>query len=70
MTAAAVAYVVAFGIGSIVGMAMLSLVAWFPPRALEGAAAWLSRAVMASVGALAVLIGFGLVAESVAALGF
>jgi hypothetical protein len=69
-TLAAVSYVVAFGVGSIAGMAALSLVASFPLKALERAAGWLSQAVMAAVGAFAVLIGGHLVVESVATLGF
>lgn len=69
-TAAAVSYVVSFGVGSIIGMAALSLVASFPLRALEKATGWLNRVVLASVGGFAVLIGAGLIAESVSALGF
>lgn len=67
-TLTAVAYVVSFGIGSIIGMAALSLVASYPLKALERAAGWLNRAVMASVGGFAVIIGGGLIYESVATL--
>lgn len=66
----ALLYVLSFGAGSIVGMAALSFVASYPLKALERGAAWLHTATLAAIGAVAVLIGGGLMAESWAGLGY
>jgi len=63
-------YVLSFGLGSIIGMAALSLVASYPLKFVERSAGWLDKAVMAAIGGFAVLIGGGLAIESAGALGF
>jgi len=64
----AVGYVLAFGLGSIVGMAALSFVASYPLRLLERGAGWFNLATTASIGCAAVIIGTRLFAGSWAAL--
>jgi hypothetical protein len=54
---AALAYIAFFGLGSVAGMAALSLVASFPLNAAAGGARWLHSATMAAIGLFAVLIG-------------
>jgi hypothetical protein len=66
--ATALAYVAVFGLGSIIGMAALSFVVSFPLTALQRGAAWLNTATMIAIGCLAVVIGGGLIVESVWAL--
>ena len=60
----AIGYVLAFGTGSILGMAALSFVASYPLRFLEKNASWLNTAGLATVGCAAVIIGMGLVVEN------
>lgn len=67
-TAQAVGYVIAFGIGSIAGMAALSFVASFPIRFVERYATWLNTAAFACIGGAAMVVGARLVVESWAAL--
>jgi hypothetical protein len=62
--ATALAYVAAFGLGSIAGMAALSFVVSFPLTALQRGAAWLSTATTVAIGALALFIGGHLLVES------
>lgn len=66
--AEAIAYVAAFGIGSIAGMAALSFVASYPLRWLERAANWMSTTAFVAIGAAAVLVGGHLVGQSLAVL--
>lgn len=66
----ALAYVACFGLGSIIGMAVLSFVASFPLRAAERGAAWLNTATMATIGVFALLIGGDIVIDSWRAIGF
>jgi hypothetical protein len=66
--AIALAYVVAFGIGSIAGMAALSFVVSFPLTALQRGAAWLNLATTIAIGAMALVIGGELVVTSLRAL--
>lgn len=67
-TAEAAGYVVAFGIGSIGGMAALSFLASWPLRFIERYANWLNTAAFACIGCAAVVIGARLVAASWSAL--
>lgn len=62
--ATGLAYVAAFGIGSIAGMAALSFVVSFPLTALQRGAAWLNTATTVAIGAVALFIGGSLVVES------
>lgn len=66
--ATAVAYVLAFGLGSIAGMAALSFVVSFPLTAMQRGAAWLNLATTVAIGAMALAIGGELVVTSVRAL--
>lgn len=66
----AMAYVACFGVGSILGMAALSFVASFPLKAVERSAAQADRLVTAAIGAFALYIGAGLMAETWPGLGF
>ncbi|MGH8222243.1 MAG: sulfite exporter TauE/SafE family protein [Woeseiaceae bacterium] len=64
----AISYVLAFGIGSIAGMAALSFVVSYPLRWLERGANWLNNAAFVSIGGAAILIGLHLMAQSLSAL--
>jgi len=63
-----ISYVLAFGVGSILGMAALSFVAAWPLGFLERCTGWLNTAALVSIGCAAVLIGGGLSLESWGAL--
>jgi len=58
------AYVVAFGAGSIIGMATLSFIVSFPLRWMERCANWVNTAAFASVGCMAIIIGGNLIRHS------
>ena len=58
------AYVVAFGAGSIIGMATLSFVVAFPLRWMERCANWVNTAAFVSVGCAAIIIGGNLIGHS------
>ncbi len=60
----AAAYVVAFGAGSIIGMATLSFVVSFPLRRLERCANWVNTATFVSIGCAAIIIGGNLIGQS------
>jgi ABC-type nickel/cobalt efflux system permease component RcnA len=60
----AISYVLAFGVGSMIGMAALSFVASFPLRLMEEYASWLNRIAFAGIGCAAVAIGMSLIGES------
>ncbi len=60
----AIGYVLAFGAGSIVGMAALSFVASFPLKLMERSARWFNAFAVTCIGGAAVLIGGGLIVES------
>ncbi len=64
----ALAYVAAFGLGSMVGMAALSFIVSFPLTALQRGAAWLNAATTIAIGAMALFIGGELIVENVQAL--
>lgn len=64
----AVSYVLAFGIGSIAGMASLSFVVSYPLRWLERGANWLNHIAFISIGAAAILIGGHLMGQSLSVL--
>jgi cytochrome c biogenesis protein CcdA len=64
----ALAYVLAFGTGSILGMTILSFVASYPLRFLDRNAGWINTAGLATVGCAAMIIGMGLLVENWAAL--
>ncbi len=53
----ALGYVLAFGVGSIAGMAALSFVASYPLRLVERGARWFHLTATASIGCAAVIIG-------------
>lgn len=50
-------YVILFGLGSMVGMASLSLIASWPLGFAERSAAWLHRSLSAAIGCLAIMLG-------------
>ena len=58
------AYVVAFGAGSIIGMAALSFIVSFPLRRMERCANWVNTAAFVSIGCAAIIIGGNLVGQS------
>lgn len=60
----AAAYVIAFGAGSIIGMAALTFVISYPLRWMERGANWLTTATYASIACAAILIGANLVGHS------
>jgi ABC-type nickel/cobalt efflux system permease component RcnA len=64
----ALGYVIAFGVGSIVGMAALSFVASYPLRWVEKGARWVSTAAYASIAGFAIFVGVNLMSHSWAAL--
>lgn len=57
-------YVLAFGAGSIIGMAALSFVASYPLRFMEQYATWLNRFAFACIGCAAIIIGVSLIGGS------
>lgn len=69
-TLSALFYVLAFGAGSILGMAALSLIASFPLKALESGAAWLSTSAITAIGLFAIVVGSDLMIESWQRIGF
>lgn len=60
----AMAYVVAFGTGSILGMATLSFVASYPLRWMERCANWVSTTAFVGIGCAAIAIGANLLGQS------
>ncbi len=60
----AVGYVAVFGVGSILGMALLSYAAAWPLGWAERGAKWLHRAVGALAAAVAITIGIGVMVET------
>jgi len=62
--AQAAAYVLAFGAGSIIGMAVLSFVASYPLRLMEHYADWLNKIAFACIGCAAIVIGVVLMGDS------
>ena len=60
----AIGYVLAFGAGSIIGMAAMSFVAAFPLRLMERYANWLNTGAFACVGCVAIVIGCSLMGDS------
>jgi ABC-type nickel/cobalt efflux system permease component RcnA len=60
----AVAYVIAFAVGTIAGMAALSFVASYPLRLLERFAGWFNTAITAVIGCAAIIIGSRLLLQS------
>jgi ABC-type nickel/cobalt efflux system permease component RcnA len=62
--AQAAAYVLAFGAGSIIGMATLSFVASYPLRLMDQYANWLNRAAFVGIGCVAIVIGVSLIGGS------
>jgi ABC-type nickel/cobalt efflux system permease component RcnA len=62
--AEAISYVLAFGIGSIAGMAALSFVVSYPLHWLEHRANWLSCVAFVGIGGIAILIGMHLMGQS------
>jgi len=62
--AQAVGYVLAFGAGSILGMASMSLVASYPLRLVERYATWLNTTAYTCIGCTAIVIGSSLMGDS------
>lgn len=62
--AQAFGYVLAFGAGSIIGMATMSFIASYPLRIMERYTTWLNSAAFACIGCAAILIGSSLIGES------
>lgn len=60
----AVGYVLAFGAGSIAGMAALSFIASYPLRWVERGANWLNTTAFVSIGSAAILVGVHLMGQS------
>ena len=60
----AVGYVVAFAVGTIIGMAALSFVASYPLGVLERCAGWFNNAISALIGSAALIIGSRLFLQS------
>jgi len=60
----AVGYVVAFAVGTIIGMAALSFVASYPLGVLERCAGWFNNATSALIGSAALIIGSRLFLQS------
>ena len=60
----AAGYVVAFGTGSIVGMAALSFIVSFPLRWMERCANWVNTAAFVSIGCAAIIVGGNLLGHS------
>ncbi len=60
----AAGYVLAFGAGSILGMASMSFAVSFPLRFMERYATWLNTATFASIGCAAIVIGSSLMGDS------
>jgi len=60
----AVGYVAVFGVGSMVGMALLSLIAAWPLKLAETRAKWLQTGVSAAVAVLAVGLGISVMIET------
>ena len=58
------AYVIAFGTGSIIGMATLSFIVSFPMRKLESCANWINKSAFVSIGCAAIIIGGNLISQS------
>jgi cytochrome c biogenesis protein CcdA len=55
-----IGYILAFAIGSIVGMASLSFIASYPIGAMEKCASWINSAAMATIGCASVIIGINI----------
>lgn len=60
----AAGYVLAFGVGSILGMAALSFVVSYPLRLMDRYATWLNTATFACIGCAAIVIGGNLLGQS------
>ena len=60
----AAGYVLAFGAGSILGMASMSLVASYPLRLVERYATWLNTTAYTCIGCAAIVIGSSLMGDS------
>lgn len=60
----AVLYVALFGVGSIIGMAVLSLVAAWPLGAAEKHAKWLHRGLSVAAGVVAIMLGVSVMLET------
>lgn len=60
----AASYVLAFGAGSILGMAMLSFIVSFPLRWMERCANWVSTTAFVGIGCTAIVIGGYLIEQS------
>jgi ABC-type nickel/cobalt efflux system permease component RcnA len=60
----AVAYIVAFGAGSIIGMAALTFVISYPLKWMERGANWLKTATFAGIACAAIFIGANLIGHS------
>lgn len=59
----AAAYVVAFGVGSIIGMAALTFVVSYPLRWMERSATWINTAAFVAIGCVAIVVGGNLLGQ-------
>ena len=57
-------YILAFGIGSIIGMATLSFIVSFPLRWADRCANWVNTATFVCIGSAAIIIGSNLIGRS------
>lgn len=60
----AATYVLAFGAGSIIGMAALSFIVSFPLRWMQRCANWVNTAAFVTVGGVAIIVGGSLIGQS------
>jgi cytochrome c biogenesis protein CcdA len=59
-----IGYVLAFGLGSIIGMASLSFIVSYPIGFMDRCASWINSAAMATVGCVAIMIGAHIFTEN------
>jgi hypothetical protein len=60
----ALGYILAFGIGSIIGMGTLSFIVSYPIGFIERSATWMNTSAMAAIGCAAMFIGLHLLTEN------
>ncbi|MCB1971048.1 MAG: urease accessory protein [Geminicoccaceae bacterium] len=68
--AVSISYIASFGVGSIIGMTLLTCAASLPLRRFEHGAAWTGQLAMAGIGGIAIVIGSRIMLENYPSLGF
>ncbi|MDU8941772.1 sulfite exporter TauE/SafE family protein [Ovoidimarina sediminis] len=68
-TAEALLAFAVFGLGSLIGMTLLTAVASYPLAYINRGAGWMRTSLAVSIGCLAIFVGSGVVAESLGGLG-